>query len=84
MALNIKDPETDRLARDLADLTGESITDAVKSAIKERLAHERRRHGKTIDRAAVQAIIRRVASRPVLDDREPDHIIGYDRNGLPS
>ena len=37
MALSIKDRETDRLARKLARLTGESITKAVKAAIKDRL-----------------------------------------------
>lgn len=37
MALNIKDPKTDRLARELAAATGESITIAVRRAIEERL-----------------------------------------------
>ena len=49
LALNIKDPETDRLARQLADLTDETITDAVKAALRERLERERRRRGKKID-----------------------------------
>ena len=37
MALNIKDPDTDRLARELAALTGESITTAARRALEERL-----------------------------------------------
>jgi len=37
MALSIKDPETERLARDLARLTGENITTATRRAIEERL-----------------------------------------------
>ena len=41
MALNIKDPETDRLARELAQATGESITEATRVAIAERLARVR-------------------------------------------
>lgn len=36
MALNIKDPETERLARDVAELTGESKTHAVRVALRER------------------------------------------------
>ena len=40
MALNIEDPETDRLARALADATGESIEAAVKTAIEQRLTWE--------------------------------------------
>ena len=38
MALNIKDSDTDRLARELAAVTGESITVATRQAIEERLA----------------------------------------------
>jgi antitoxin VapB len=36
MALNIKDPETERLAADVAALTGESKTRAIKVALQER------------------------------------------------
>ena len=49
MALNIKDSETDGLARQLAELTDETITVAVRTALRERLERERRRRGKTID-----------------------------------
>ncbi len=49
MALNIKDPETDRLARPLAELTGENTADAVKAALRDRPERERRRRGKKID-----------------------------------
>ena len=38
MALNIRDPETHRLARAVADATGETMTEAVKTALRERLA----------------------------------------------
>lgn len=37
MRLTIKNPETDRLARELATATGESITAAVTEAVRERL-----------------------------------------------
>ncbi|MCH7942513.1 MAG: type II toxin-antitoxin system VapB family antitoxin, partial [Proteobacteria bacterium] len=40
MALNIKDPEADRLARELAGLTGETITRTVTIALRERLKRE--------------------------------------------
>ncbi len=36
MALNIKDPETERLAREVAQLAGESKTAAVRTALRER------------------------------------------------
>ena len=41
MALNIKDEETCRLAGDLARLTGEPVTGAIKVALRERLERER-------------------------------------------
>jgi antitoxin VapB len=83
VALNIKDAETDRLVRHLADLTGEKITDAVKTAVRERLDRERRQRGK----ASVEellAIARRISSQPVVDPRTPEEIIGYDEHGLPT
>jgi antitoxin VapB len=83
MALNIKDRETDGLVRRLARLTGESLTEAIAKAVRERLEREQRRRGKAIDRAEVLRIARRIASRPVRDDRSPEAIIGYDERGLP-
>jgi antitoxin VapB len=84
VALNIKDADTDRLARELAAITGESITVAARIAIEERLSRVRRQqpHG---DRAhALREIVERIRALPVLDDRSPDEIVGYDEDGLPS
>jgi len=84
MALSIKDRETERLARALAERTGESLTLATRRALEERL----RRVGGDARRAALLedlAEIRRCFSAlPVVDPRSGDEIIGYDRNGLPS
>lgn len=79
MALNIKDPETDRLARELAELTGESITVSLRRAIEQRLAVERRRASTTPD---LREIIERGRRRRVLDARTPEEILGYDRDGV--
>ena len=43
MALSIKTAEADALARSLARLTGETMTEAVTAALRERLARERAR-----------------------------------------
>ncbi len=83
MALNIKDGRTDRLARELAKLTGQSITQAVAAALEEKLQAERRRRGKKIDRDEVMRLAREIASAPVLDPRTPEEILGYDERGLP-
>ncbi len=45
MALSLKDKETDRLAREVAALTGETLTDAIRKALAERLERERLRRG---------------------------------------
>ncbi len=83
MALSIKDPETEQLARNLAKITGENITTATKRAIQERL----RRLGGQSGRAALledmAAIRRRWSAMQVQDDRTPDEILGYDEQGLP-
>ena len=84
MALSIKDPETEQLARTLAARTGESITTATRRALEERL----RRTGSQARKAALledlEAIQRRWNALPVLDNRTADEIIGYDENGVPS
>ena len=83
MALSIKDPETERLARNLAQMTGENITTATKRAIEERL---RRLSGRSRRAALLEdmaAIRQRWSALPVLDDRTPDEILGYDKQGLP-
>lgn len=84
MVLSIKDPEADRLARQLAELTGESLTDAVKQALNDRIALETRRRGETLDRGRLDDIVRRLAALPTVDDRTPEELIGYDAVGLPS
>ncbi len=84
MALNIKDRETDSLVRELAALTGEPITDAVKVAVRERLERERRVRPHKASVEEILAIAARIASRPVVDPRTPDEIMGYDEHGLPT
>jgi antitoxin VapB len=80
MALSIKNKETERLARQLAKRTGESITQAVTVALHERL--RRQRVGQTRLWKEVQEIQKRVAALPALDDRTADEILGFDEHGL--
>ncbi len=80
MVLSIKSATADQLARELADLTGESITEAVVASLQARLDAERRRRRDQ----ALDDIIERFQRLPVLDAREPADVIGYDRHGLPS
>jgi antitoxin VapB len=84
MALSIKDPEADRLARELAARTGETLTEAVVVALRERLARQAGRTGVTPLRDELAAIRRRCAALPASDDRSAEEIVGYDERGLPS
>ena len=83
MALSLKDKETDRLARAVAALTGETLTDAVRKALAERLERERLRRGEPSDLAARLAELgRECAALPDFDTRSPDEIVGYDETGM--
>lgn len=85
MALGHEDPETDALARQVASLTGETLTEAVRGALMQRLRHERLKRGeRPWDEAAIEAIIDHCAALPVLDRRSDDEILGNDENGLPT
>lgn len=86
MTLHIKDEKADRLARQLAQATGETLTEAVTRAIEERLGRFRRRSEAEIEarRRAMIEVIEEIKKLPVLDPRSPDEIIGYDEHGLPS
>lgn len=82
MALSIKDPEADRLAREVAKATGETLTTAVVQSLRERLARVRRARGPRLSEEILK-IARRCAHLPVADKRSADEIIGYDERGLP-
>jgi antitoxin VapB len=82
MALSIKDPEADRLARQLARTTGETLTQAVVQSLRERLARVRRPRGRRLSEELLE-ISARCAALPVLDQRSDEEIIGYDEHGAP-
>ena len=83
MTVLIKDKEADKLIRQLARRTGESITDAVKEAVRERLKRM------PLSETEIAARKRRLASllakadaMPTVDHRSADEIIGYNEHGL--
>lgn len=82
MPISIKDPETDRLARALAAATGESLTEAIRRALEDRLERETRRSRVGIG-VEIRRIQERLARLPVLDRRSADEIVGYDDQGVP-
>ena len=84
MALSIKDEETDRLVRKLAQQAGVSFTAAIRLAGRNELDKRRSpaRNPARI-REAVRELQDEVRKLPILDPRTPDEIIGYDEHGLP-
>jgi antitoxin VapB len=76
--LNIKHPEADRLARQLASKTGETITEAVINALRDPLAREEGRASVGGLREELLAIGRRCAALPDRDTRSAEEILGYD------
>jgi len=84
MALNIRNLETEQLAAALAELTGETKTEAVRKALLERLERCRRVRGKRRLLDEINEIAAHCAALPVLDDRGADEILGYNAHGLPS
>ncbi len=83
MALNIRSPETEALAAELARLTGETKTEAVTKAVRDRLERiKRARHRRSLA-DELDTIGQECAALPILDPRPPDEIVGYDEHGLP-
>ncbi len=83
MALNIRSRETEALATELARLTGETKTEAVTRAVRDRLERVKRARRKRTLADELDAIALQCAALPVLDERSAEQILGYDATGLP-
>lgn len=83
MPLSIKSLETERLAREVAERTGESLTGAIQKSLEERLERLNRERRNRNLMNQLEEILQRVDRLPVLDSRSPDEIVGYDEHGLP-
>ena len=84
MALNIRNRETEELAAEVANLTGETKTEAVRRALQDRLTRLRRDRVKRRLADELDQIAKRCARLPVQDRRTAEEILGYGENGLPS
>ena len=83
MALNIRNAEAERLAEAVARLTGETKTEAVTQALRDRLNRLRRERAQRRLADELDAIALHCARLPVQDSRSADDILGYDEHGLP-
>ncbi|MEW6489715.1 MAG: type II toxin-antitoxin system VapB family antitoxin [Thermodesulfobacteriota bacterium] len=80
MAMSLRNPKAEKLAREVAARTGETMTDAVIHALEERLARLARTGRSDIEIQEILAIARRCAALPDLDTRSADEILGYDED----
>ena len=82
MALSIRNEHAERLARELASLTGHNLTSTIIEALEEKL--ERMKGSRKVDNklADILSISRRCSALPDQDLRHPDEILGYDEHGV--
>jgi antitoxin VapB len=83
MPLNIRNEETEQLAAALAKLTGETKTEAVTQALRERIERVRRNRARKRLADELDEIAFHCSTLPMRDARSADEIMGYDEHGLP-
>ena len=83
MALSIKSIEVERLAREIAAKTGDSLTGAIQKSLQERLERLRQERRSQLLASQLKEILRRVDQLPILDSSSADEILGYDDHGIP-
>ena len=82
--ISIKNDQTELLARKLAELTGETLTEAVRAAVAERYDQLRRARSGCSLASELNAIALRCARRPVVSPLSADEFLGYDESGAPT
>jgi len=82
MALNIRNDLAEKLATDLAELTGESKTAAVTKALQDRLLRIKRQQSKRRLADRLNEIAKHCAALPILNKQSPEEML-YDKHGLP-
>ena len=83
MALSIRNPRAEKLAHQVADETGESLTEAIIQALEERLERLTGRRTTTDLADEIMKISLRCRALPETDQRSVEEILGYDERGLP-
>ena len=83
MALSIRNAKAEKLARELAAESGETITRAITQALKERLERLRGRSTTTDLVEDILRISKRCSEIPDQDKRSTEEILGYDSIGVP-
>lgn len=80
--MSIKNPQAERLAKELARETGTTVTSSVIDALEHALRRVRGRKTAPSVRDAILEVSDRCAALPDLDTRTPEEILGYDQRGV--
>ena len=84
MPISIKNGETEVLARKLAQLTGETLTETIRAAVAEKYDRLRKaRSGRSLTDELTE-IAFRCGNRPLVSRLSADEILGYDEFGAPT
>ncbi len=84
MPLTINHPEVTQLAQELVNFTGETVSQAVLIALRERLEREKEKQGQALLKKELLQIGQQCAALPILNQRSPEAILGYDQHGVPA
>jgi antitoxin VapB len=84
MPISIKNEQTELVARKLAELTGETLTEAVRTAVAERYDRLRRARSGRSFADELNEIALRCAKLPDISQLSDDEILGYDESGVPT
>ena len=82
MALSIRDPKAEKLAKEIAAITGGKISQEIIAALEDRLERlrDRNTHISTVNE--IIKISKRCSSLPDQDKRSPEEILEYNKNGI--
>lgn len=87
MALSIKNKEVERVAKELARITGKPITEAVFEGLSRELNRQRAMSIRKLTSSRYERIMqigKECAALPALEEMSEDEILGYDEFGIPS
>ncbi len=82
MALSIRNSQAEQLAREVAAISGENLTQTIIHALEERLERLRGRRTVADTTQEIMAVSQRCSSLPDLDRRSPEEILGYNQSGI--
>ncbi len=82
MAISIRNSQAEQLAREVAAISGENLTQTIIHALEERLERLKGRRTATNIVREIMAISQRCSALPDIDQRSPEEILNYNQSGV--